>query len=156
MGWTAVTKSGEILREETHARPVQEGEEGNLKFILQEDFGQKVAIDLINGVIIIGYDDWSLLGDDVELYNIKTVIYICAETTIVGELSYMERSEPDENGIFINTFTPLIWRPIWFTRYIGGQPTKVIGAQTTLPPEYGGKNVKKLISIFGTGALGID
>jgi hypothetical protein len=156
MGWTAIKKSGEVLREETHGRPVQEGEEGQLKFIFQEDFGNKVGIDLINGVIIFGYDSWGFQGDDVEIYGPRTIIVICDETTIVGEIGDIEQTEPDENGTVINTFIPLIWRPIWFTRYIGGEPTKVVGAQTTLPQMYGGRNVKKLVSIFNNGKLGID
>jgi len=135
---------------------VQAGEEGNLKFILQEDFNQKVAVDLINGVIIVGYDDWGIQNGTVELQNPRTVFYICDETNIAGGLFNMETSEPDKDGWVINNITPLVWRPIWFTRVTAGQPTKVIGAQTTLPKEFGGKNVKKMISIFESGSLGID
>jgi hypothetical protein len=156
MGWVAIDKTNQVLREETHGRPVQAGEEGNLKFILQEDFNQKVAVDLINGVIIIGYDDWGIQNDTVEIHNPRTVFYICDETNIIAELMDMQTSEPDQKGNVINTFIPLVWRPIWFTRVSAGQPTKVIGAQTTLPKDYGSKNVKKLVSIFQSGALGID
>jgi hypothetical protein len=156
MGWIAVQKSGEILREGEHGRPVQAGEEGNLLFIFQEDAGQKIAVDLINGVIIIGYDDWYLNNGSVELSNPVTVMHICDETNIVGYLFHTESTEPDEKGDYANTYIPLTWRPIWFTRSTAGQPTKVIGAQTTLPKEYGGRNVKKMVSIFEWGALGID
>ena len=53
MGWKAFTKDGEYLSEETHGRPVQAGEEGSLAVIAQEDYGHKVSIDLINGVIAL-------------------------------------------------------------------------------------------------------
>jgi hypothetical protein len=156
MGWIAVNKEKEVLREETHGRPVQEGEEGNLLFIMQEDFGHKVAVDLVNGVIIVGYEDWAIANDTVEIYGPRTVFYICSETNIIAEFFHTEQSEIDKEGWYTNTFTPMIWRPIWFTRTTAGTPTKCIGAQTTLPKEYGGGNVKKLVSIFQTGALGID
>lgn len=156
MGWVAITRQDEVLKEETHGRPVQQGEEGNLKFIMQEDFNQKVAVDLINGVIIVGYDDWGIQNGTVEIHNPKAVLYICDETNIVGQFMNVEPSAPDEKGDFVNTFKPLIWRPIWFTRVTAGQPTKVIGAQTTLPKENGGYNIKKLVSIFQSGMLGID
>jgi hypothetical protein len=157
MGWVAINKQYEVLREDApHGRPVQAGEEGNLLFILQEDFGHKIAVDLLNGVLIIDYDNWEIVNNDVQLYNPKSVIYICDETTIVGLLSHMESSEPDEQGWVQNTFTPLVWRPIWFTRMTNAIATKIIGAQTTMPKEFGGKNIKKMISIFDTGALGID
>ena len=115
-----------------------------------------MAVDLINGVIIVGYDDWGIQNGTVELQNPRTVFYICDETNIAGGLFNMETSEPDKDGWVINNITPLVWRPIWFTRVTAGQPTKVIGAQTTLPKEFGGKNVKKMISIFESGSLGID
>lgn len=96
-----------------------------------------------------------------QLYNPKIVMYICDETTIVGELLHQEQSSMDSygnavEGYVYQTYIPLTWRPIWFTRVTNGVPTKVIGAQTTLPKEFGGKNVKKMISIFDNGALGID
>ena len=123
---------------------------------MQEDFGHRVAVDLLNGVLIIDYDYWEVDNNDVQIYNPRAVIYICDETTIVGLLSHMDSTEPDEQGWYENTFTPLTWRPIWFTRMTNSTPTKVIGAQTTMPVQFGGKNVKKMISIFDTGALGID
>jgi hypothetical protein len=154
--WIAITKQDQVLSEELHGRPVQAGEEGNLKFILQEDFGQKVAVDLIHGVIIIGYDDWGIQNGTVEIRNPRTVFYICDETNIAAELFHIESSDPDKDGNYTNTFTVPIWRPIWFTRVTAGVPTKVIGAQTTLPIEFGGKNIKKLVSIFADGRLGVD
>jgi hypothetical protein len=155
MGWIAVTKEHEVLREETHGRPVQAGEEGNLLFILQEDFGHKIAVDLVNGVIIAEYDDWAI-HDTVEIMNPRFVFYICDETSIVGELFDMIPSEGDAEGWVTNTFVFPTWRPIWFTRMTNGIPTKVIGAQTTLPTAHGGRNVKKVISLFSNGTIGID
>lgn len=170
MGWRAVTKDGEELREETHGRPVQAGEEGNLLVIAQEDFGHNIAIDLIHGVIALDYNSMSVQNGTIELTDTKNFIHICDETSIVGELFHLEQEFVDyrdesgrkviRDGEYVKVrndlLTPLTWRPIWFTRYTNGIPTKVIGAQTTLPKEYGGKNVKKMISIFADGRLGID
>lgn len=122
---------------------------------MQEDYGHKVAIDLVNGVIIIDYEDWSV-DDDIEVSSPKVVLWLCDETSRIAGLVDMEQSEVDENGFRLQTYIPVTWRPIWFTRYIGGTPTKVIGAQTTLPQNYGGKNYKKLVSLFEWGELGID
>ncbi len=33
MGWLAITRDNEVLREETHGRPVQAGEEGKLRLL---------------------------------------------------------------------------------------------------------------------------
>lgn len=172
MGWIAITKGFEILREETHGRPVQAGEEGNLLVIAQEDFGHRVAIDLVNGIVFVDYDDLSVQNGTVGIANDKMRFVICEETNIVGELAHVEQRldwHRDESGkkvldpetgrflqVRSDILTPLTWRPIWFTRWTNGQPTKVIGAQTTLPKEYGGRNVKKMISLFGDGRLGID
>jgi hypothetical protein len=125
---------------------------------MQEDFGRKVGIDLLNGVIIIDYDDWGFNPNDgsVELYNPKTVFHICDETNILTGMFDIIPSETDNKGNYTNDLVPLLWRPIWFTRITNGIPTKVIGAQTTLPSNYGSKNIKKMISIFDSGALGID
>lgn len=177
MGWIALTKDGEIYREgdpnpERGGRPVAKGEEGNLAIIAQEDFGHKIAIDLYNGIIIIGYDDLRIAENgQAELQNPQTLLWICEETNIAGDLFFLEQQfvpyEDKEGNRYINTdgsvvtirndvLTSIIWRPIWFTRTTAGIQTKVIGAQTTLPPEFGGKNVKKMVSIFADGRLGID
>jgi hypothetical protein len=156
MGWTAITKDHEVLSEETHGRPVEAGNEGNLLFIMQEDYGHKVAVDLVNGVIIMEYDDWVIQNERVEIINPRLVFYICDETSIAGELFDIESSEADDEGWVINTFNFSKWRPIWFTRVTNGDPTKVIGAQTTLPVAHGGRNIKKMVSLFSTGAVGID
>lgn len=51
----------------------------------------------------------------------------------------------------------LEWRPIWFNRHsLPGGVTHVIGAQVTLPALQGGKNLKKLVSLFEDGRIGID
>jgi len=156
MGWLAINKTDQILREDQDGRPVQQGEEGNLKFILQEDFNQKVAVDLINGVVIIGYDDWGIQNGTVEIHNPRTVLYLCEETNVVGELMNIEPSEADAKGDYVNTITLLQFRPIWFTRVTAGIPAKIIGLQTTTPKEYGGRNVKMLISLFSDGRIGIS
>lgn len=156
MGWIAVTKDQQILREGEHGRPVDAGNEGNLLFIMQEDYGHKIAIDLVNGVIIAEYEDWGIQNGTVELSNPKAVFYVCDETNIGAELFHIKSTEPDGDGWFTNEYIPLTWRPIWFTRVTNGDPTKVIGVQTTLPEANGGKNLKKMVSLFSTGAVGID
>lgn len=179
MGWIAVTKDGQQYREgdpnpERGGRPVAKGEEGSLAFIAQEDYGNNVAVDLYNGVIIIGYDHFGLNDSNgqVDLVNPRTILWICDNTNIAGELAFMETEytpyEDEKGRRFIDPETkepvmtrtdhviPMIWRPIWFNRVTNGIPTKVIGAQATLPPEYGGRNVKKLISLFPDGRIGID
>jgi hypothetical protein len=171
MGWRAITKQFEELREEEHGRPVQAGEEGNLLIIAQEDYGRTVAVDLVNGVIAIDYDHLGIQNETIELANDKFRFHICDETNIVGDLFNLDqrleylRDEdnrrilgPDGRYQRVRTdyVIPLVWRPIWFTRWTNGDLTKVIGAQTTLPKEHTGKNVKKLVSIFSDGRIGID
>lgn len=171
MGWRAITKDGEELREETHGRPVQAGEEGNLLVIAQEDFGHSIAVDLSNGVIAIDYESLSVQNGTIELANDKFRFWICEETNIIGEFSELEqrleylrdddgRKILGEDGRYQRVRTdilhPLVWRPIWFTRWTNGVPTKVIGAQITLPKQQGGKNVKKIVSLFADGRIGID
>lgn len=52
---------------------------------------------------------------------------------------------------------PLVWRPIWFIRHtLPGGDCKVIGAQVTLPESQGSRNIKKLVTIFEDGRIGID
>jgi hypothetical protein len=162
VGWRSISKTGEQLNENEHGRPVQSGEEGLLACIAQEDFGKKVAIDLHNGVIAIDYEDLTIQNETIEIHGHPTMLWICDETSIVGEMAHMETifhllDENDQNStVRTDKLTPLTWRPIWFNRHIGGMVVKVIGAQTTLPVENGGKNIKKLITIFPDGRLGID
>ena len=156
MGWIAITKEGEELREDVHGRPVQAGEEGNLLAIMQEDFGHKVAVDLTQGLVFIDYDSLSIANGYLEITGAKLMFFICDETNIVGQLHLMEQSAPDEQGWYtVDNYAPM-WRPIWFTRYTNGMPTKVIGAQTTLNAQFAGRNVKKMISLFMDGNIGID
>jgi len=111
---------------------------------------------LLNGVVIIGYDAWNIQNGTVEIQNPRTVLYLCEETNVVGELMNIEPSEADAKGDYVNTFIPLQFRPIWFTRVTAGVPAKIIGLQTTTPEEYGGRNVKMLISLFSDGRMGIS
>lgn len=171
MGWIAIYRSGgHIVREEDGVgRPVYDGNEGELSVIAQEDFDHKVAIDLINGVICLEYESLGVQNGTIEIVNPGTFLWICeGETNIVGEYQHInsesmtneeviDAGRPDGEGGWIkNTYTPLLWRPIWFTRMTGGIPTKVIGAQTTTPELQGGRNVKKMISLFADGRVGID
>jgi hypothetical protein len=171
MGWIAITKTGELLREEDGiGRPVEAGNNGELIVIAQSDFGHNVAVDLRDGSVYLEYETIGVQNGTPEIANSKIVFYICEETNIVGEYKHLTQEivdARDENGRKIlhegryfkvrnDILTDLIWRPIWFTRVIGGVPTKIIGAQTTTPDMQGARNVKKLISIFADGKLGID
>jgi hypothetical protein len=156
MGWIAITKDYQVLREGEVGRPVEAGNDGDLLFIMQEDYGHRVAIDLLNGTVILGYDDWIVENNDVQIVNPNVIFRVCEETNVAGELFDIEQSEGDANGWVTNTFHYVKWRPIWFTRVTNGDPTKVIGLQTTLPQAHGGRNVKKMISLFSSGAMGID
>jgi hypothetical protein len=171
MGWIAYHKDGTVLNESEHGRPVAAGEEGNLLCIAQEDYGRKVAVDLVNGVIAFDYERLGMQNGTLELENPKFMFWICEETNIVGEFRHLTQELvwfKDENGKYIrdseghgqkvrnDILTPLLWRPIWFTRYTMGQPTKVIGAQTTTPDMQGARNIKKMVSIFIDGRIGID
>lgn len=156
MGWIAYYPDGTIVSEDTHGRPVQDGQDGKLRVIIQEDYGHKVGIDLVNGVIFIDYESIDFQNGTFGVGNPKIVLYVCDETNIAGELFDVIASEPDSEGWFENTIVPLQWRPIWFTRITSGIPTKVIGLQTTLPEAHGNKNVKKMISLFVDGRIGID
>lgn len=156
MGWIAYTREGEILEESQHARPVQAGEEGKLLAIAQEDAGRKVAIDLTGGIVFIDYDTIGVKDGYLEVAGFKTMFYICSETIRIAEMFEMDLGEIDEQGWQLQYITPLVWRPIWFTRWANGIPAKVIGAQVTLSRDYGSKNVKKMITIFPDGTIGID
>lgn len=172
MGWIAITRQFEILREEDGiGRPVQLGNEDGLIAIAQEDYGHTVLVDLINGRIFVGYESpLTMQNGTIEINSPDFMFYICDETNIVGELTHVKRElvyarDADgkrilEDGKYVkvrnDTLTPLTWRPIWFTRMTNGIPTKVIGAQTTLPAAHGGTNIKKLVSLFSDGRVGLD
>ena len=55
MGWKAFFKDGTTMSEGVDGRPVQAGDEGLLWFITQEDYGHKVLVELINGVIVLDF-----------------------------------------------------------------------------------------------------
>jgi hypothetical protein len=178
VGWKAIYKDGTIKNEEDinedglpkWGRPVEDGNNGLLLCIAQEDYGHKIAVDLINGIIALEYDEIGVQNGTVELHNPKIFLWICDETNIVGELRHVKTTFPfarDEDGKKIlhegkyvkvknDEHIPLTWRPIWFTRYTDGVPTKIIGAQTTQPKEQDNRNAKKMVSIFIDGRLGID
>jgi len=157
MGWTSYAKDGTILSEgANHGRPVKEGEEGNLAFIEQDDYGHRVGVDLHNGVILIDYDSIDFQPGGFSVENVKTVLYICDETVIAGELTKVRKTKPDKDGWFDHIQTPYIWRPIWFSRVLStGVTIKCIGAQTTLTAPYKRRNVKKMVSLFPDGRIGI-
>ena len=160
MGWISYHKDGTILSEGANdGRPVAAGEEGNLRMIVQEDYGHKVAIDLINGVIVIDYDQIDAQGGNIAVTNPKTVLYVCDETSIVGQLEKIRKTRPNKEGWFDHIKERFVWRPIWFSRHFSmasDQPVKVVGLQTTLGAPYKRRNVKKMISLFPDGGIGID
>lgn len=161
MGWIAINKQGETLHEATSGRPVQAGEEGELLVIAQEDYLHSVAVDLVNGIIHMDYEELRIDPEiGIVIKNPKTVFHICDETNRVGDLFNTESSKPDDEGYYTNTYTRIQWRPIWFSRTTmapaGTFVIKCIGAQATLPKEFGGKNVKKVISLFPDNTIGID
>lgn len=178
MGWIALYNDGTIKREEDNdpdGRPMQDGKDGKIRAIAQIDYLNSVAVDLRDGIIYFGFETMGLQNGTIEFDRIIGVLQVCEETTIVGDLKHI-RSELDpqfnEDGTpRLNTDgtqvnfktdyeTPLEWRPIWFSRYImtplGTVVVKVIGLQTTTPEVYGGHNIKKLISLFPDGRVGID
>lgn len=155
MGWIAYHKDGTTHREDIDGRPVQAGEEGNLACIIQEDYNHRIVVDLVNGVIILDCDEVTVQNGTFEIQNPRAVLYICDETNILADIFDIEKSEPDEEGWFTQKVIPLIWRPIWFTRVTNGIPAKIIGAQTTLPESFGGKNIKKYVVLFDDGRVGI-
>jgi hypothetical protein len=154
---------------------VAQGEEGNLLFIEQEDYGHRVGIDLSRGIILIDYDEpTTYQNGTLEVHGTpKSVLWMTDETSVVGEMAHIEvakelkrdekgRKVHDDNGklveININKYVPMSFRPIWFSRHISTlpAPVKVVGLQTTLPELQGGSNKKKMVSIYPDGRLGID
>lgn len=171
MGWRAIYKDGTEKQEGIDGRPVQDGDEGKLLYIAQEDYGNKVAVDLINGIIYLGYEQLTVDETGVYMAGNPAKFWICDDTNIVGMLSHHEEVLTDyrdedgrrvinEDGRFAkvktDVFHPLVWRPIWFSRVTNGDFTKIIGAQTTTPKEFGERNVKKMVMLFSTGDIGID
>jgi hypothetical protein len=158
MGWRAWFKDGTYQDELQYARPMKEGKKGKLLAISQEDYHHNIAVDLAHGIIFIDYDVMDIQNGTIEIKAPKSILFICYETLIGADLTHIDASEPNEEGWYTQTERSLIWRPIWFTRHISTLPgpVKVIGAQTTLPTPHGKKNVKKLISLFPDGRVGIS
>ena len=169
MGWIAITKKGEIIREDDNlvGRPVDAGNNGELLIAAQEDYGHKVAVDLINGIIAIDYERLGVQNGTIELDSPKLTFAINDETNIAGDLFHIEHTyvpakaeDGSDSYVRNDHVTPLTWRPIWFTRHtstpVGAFAIKVIGAQTTLPKENNEKNLKKLICLYPDGRIGID
>jgi hypothetical protein len=163
-GWLAITRNYELLRENNEdgtssgqGRPVDAGNNNELLIIGDSEYGHSVAVDLVNGMIAIDWTNFGIQNETVEI-DPKIVFAICEETNIIGEYQHRTESEVAEDGGYTIEYSPMIWRPIWFKRMISTLPGPVIviGAQTTLPVEYGGRNIKKLVSLFPDGRLGID
>lgn len=166
--WRAFTKDGQHLFEGKHGRPIEAGNNGELVAICEEENHHQILVDLIHGVIIIGYDGVEISEETktLQVNGPKLFIWIADETNIVGDLKEVVRKEvtppPEEEfkeGWYSETEYPLIWRPIWFTRHVIGAVTtqvRVIGAQTTLPEMYGGHNVKKMVMLYDDGRIGIS
>jgi len=166
MGWLAITKDFKVLREEDGitednpggGRPVELGNNGGLIVCAVEGNGHKVAVDLIHGVIFIDYDRIGVQNGTIEIENTKTFFSICEETNIVGEFKHIKKTRPDKAGNYLITYEDMIFRPIWFTRNISTLPGPVfvVGAQTTTPKEQGHRNIKKIVSLFPDGRIGIS
>lgn len=177
MGWRSISKTGEVRYENNPdpvlgGRPVDQGEEGGLLVIEQSDFGHRVAVDLVHGIILIDYEeDITIQGTSLEAKNPKTVLFACDDTNLMYEYKHLSQEvvlARDEKGRKIHDdmgklvkvrndiLTDLTFRPIWFTRFTNGIPTKVIGLQTTTPAEMGGRNVKLLVMLFADGKIGIS
>lgn len=179
MGWRSISRSGEVRYEghenpELGGRPVAQGEEGNLLFIEQNDYGHRVGIDLKLGVILFDYEnDVTIQNGTIEISSPKYIMWMADETSIVGEMAHISheyqlkrdekgRKVHDDDGKLVQVrtdiLTPLTFRPIWFSRHISGlpAPVKVIGLQTTLPEINGGGNIKKLINLYPDGRIGVS
>ena len=164
-GWVAITRAGEFLREYNEdgsgsgmGRPVEAGNNNELRVIATSAYGHSVAVDLDKGLIALDYTRLGLQNGTVEIENVKSFLYICEETAIIGDLQHRYTTEPDEVGTYLITWEDLIWRPIWFNRHISTVNGQVIciGAQTTTPEDQGKRNVKKLVSLFPDGRVGIS
>lgn len=174
MGWRAISREGEITSEDQHGRPVQAGEEGKLLFIEQEDYGHRVGIDLASGVILIDYEQPATYQNGtIEIISPKAILFLADDTNIVGEMAHLKseytlkrdekgRKIRDDKGKLVEDrtdhLTPLIFRPIWFTRHISTLPApiKILGVQTTLPELQGGTNYKKMVILYPDGRIGIS
>jgi hypothetical protein len=179
MGWRSIAKDGEI-RYEGHpdpflgGRPVDAGEEGKLLIIEQNDYGHRVAVDLTNGIILIDYEeDITIQNTTIEAKNPKLVLFLADDTNLLSDMKHLRqefvwardvngRKIRDENKEIVKVrndiLTPMLYRPIWFSRHISTlpAPVKVIGVQTTLPELQGGGNYKRMVMIYPDGRLAIS
>lgn len=165
MGWIAITRDYKILREEEGitednpggGRPVQLGIDNELLIVGAQAYGNSVAVDLVNGQVAIGWDTIGVQNGTIEI-NPKFVFSLCEETNILGEYQHTKKTKPDKAGNYFIDYQPMIFRPIWFNRVISTLPAPVvvIGAQVTTPKEQGRKNIKKMVSLFPDGRLGIS
>ena len=166
MGWIAITKEYQVLREEDGitennpggGRPVELGNEGGLLVAGVAGNGHSVAVDLVNGVIAIDYESLGVQNQSIELAGAKFIFSICEETNIIGEYKHRKTTKPDKEGNYFINYEPMIFRPIWFTRNISTLPGPVfvMGAQATTPKEQGKRNIKKIVSLFPDGRIGIS
>lgn len=159
MGWIAYHKDGTVTQETHDGRPVKEGEEGKLSFIIQEDYGHKIGIDLINGVIIIDFEGLEIQNGGVYITNPKAVLYVADETSVIAELQKVKKTKPNKEGWFEYKHEPFQWRPIWFSRNFAmaaESAVKVVGLQTTLGAPYKRRNIKKMVSLLPDGRIAID
>lgn len=164
-GWFAITKELKILQENDGitednpggGRPVDLGNEGGLLLAGYRGYGHSVAVDLINGILFLDYDFIKLQNNSLEI-NARTVLYMCEETNILGEYKHRKTTKPRKNGDYFITYDPMIFRPIWFNRHISTLPgpVYVMGAQTTTPSSEGKRNIKKMVSLYPDGRVGIS
>lgn len=170
MGWFAVTKDKVYVREDEgldawrekvpglEGRPVDLGNNGGLLIAGEEEYGHKVAVDLVKGIIVIDFDSLDIQGGNIAVDNPRAILYMCEETNILGEFQHRKTTKPDKQGNYLITYDPMIFRPIWFRRHISTLPGPVVvmGAQTTTPSDQGKRNVKKMVSLFPDGRVGIS
>lgn len=164
-GWIAITRNGRLLTENNPdgtptgiGRPVQAGIDNELKVIGTSDYGHSVAVDLDNGILALDYTSIGVQNGSVEITEARSFLWICDETNILGEYKERIATDPDKDGNYTIEYKDLIWRPIWFNRVIStmAAPVLVIGAQVTLPPDYGSKNMQKIVSLYPDGRVGIS
>jgi len=166
MGWLAITSQYKLLKEEDGiteenpggGRPVDAGNNGELLAVGAQEYGHSVLIDLVDGVITIDFDSIGIQNGTIEVSNPRFVFSICEETSIVGEYKHRKTTKPDKTGNYTIIYDPMVFRPIWFNRIISTLPgaVVVVGAQTTTPSAQGRRNIKKIVSLFPDGRVGLS
>lgn len=141
-----------------NGRPVDLGNNGGLRLAGGSEYGHTVAVDLRDGILFLDPDNLEIQNGTVSLVNAKAILYMCEETNILGEFKHMKTTKPDKLGYYNIEYFPILFRPIWFNRHISTLPGPVIviGAQTTTPSHQGKRNIKKMISLFPDGRVGIS